>query len=205
VNIVKPYHVIETDINGERIVSNLERYGRVCYKSEDKITLDSAAKFLKKAIERGHESILEHESITVRFICDRGMTHELVRHRLCAYSQESSRYCNYSKMGMTFIEPLWGFDADDLTYLESVEEYYNRKIAQGQTPQQARGFLPICVKTEIVMTANIRELRHILRLRCSNNAHPQIRQIMTSLLEELHNKIPVLFDDIYDEIQKQKI
>lgn len=195
-NIIKPYYVIETNINGERIVSNLERYGRVCYKSEGKITLESAAKFLKSAIERGHESILEHESITVRFICDRGMTHELVRHRLCAYSQESTRYCNYSKIGMTFIEPLWGFDYDDLQYLKSVEDYYNRKIAEGQTPQQARGFLPICVKTEIVHTANIREWRHIFKLRTTPKAHPAIRDMMIRLLLDFRNQIPVLFDDI---------
>ena len=194
--VIEPLVIIETPLNDKRILVNLELYGRTAYKSEDRITEDSAEKFIRTIIKSGHESVLEHESITVRFICDRGVTHELVRHRIASYTQESTRYVNYQKRGVVFIRPPWGFDELDLYYLEVVERHYNRKIDEGQTLQQARGFLTNCLKTEIVATMNIREWRHVLRLRTASSAHPQMQQIMRLLLDKLRIALPVLFDDI---------
>jgi len=196
VEIISPQVIIETPVNTERVYTNLERYGRNAYKSEDRITQGSAEKFLRTIVKSGHESVLEHESITVRFICDRGVTHELVRHRIAAYTQESTRYCNYSKKGVVFIKPPWDFTESDLDYLEGVEHQYNKKISEGQTPQQARAFLTNCLKTEIVTTMNIREWRHVLRLRTSEAAHPQIREVMCILLGILKEELTVLFEDI---------
>ena len=194
--VIEPQVIIETTLNSAMILFNLERYGRTAYKSEDKITPSSAEKFIRTIIKSGHESVLEHESISVRFICDRGITHELVRHRIAAYTQESTRYVNYTKKGMQFIKPPWGFSESDLDFLGGIEHQYNKKINEGQTPQQARAFLPNCLKTEIVATMNIREWRHVLRLRTSEAAHPQMREIMCQLLDKFKQTLPVLFDDI---------
>ena len=186
----------------------IEKAGRVCYKSEDKITDGSASKFVKARIG-GHESVLEHSAMTVRFICDRGVTHELVRHRLCAFSQESTRYCNY-KGGVTFIIPPWfnlkegeytdsAYPGDERYWLSSLliaESNYMNLLCCGQTPQQARTVLPNSTKTEIIMTANFREWRHIFKLRTANAAHPQMQEIMRPLLTKCKEVIPVIFDDI---------
>jgi len=176
----------------------IEKAGRTCYKSESMITNDSAEKFAKRIVKRGHHSVLEHANITVRLTCDRGVTHELVRHRLAAYSQESTRYCNYSKMGILFIIPT-GFklDPDDLKLLELIEAHYNKCLNEKhRSPQQARYFLPTGLKTEIVMTANVREWIHVLTLRTSKAAHPQIRELMFPLLKELKERVPIIFDNI---------
>ncbi|KKK78251.1 hypothetical protein LCGC14_2845440 [marine sediment metagenome] len=194
--VIKPYHAIEIPIDEESTYAQLERAGRTAYKSEDRITTASGRKFLASIIQRGHESVLEHFNISIRFVCDRGVTHEIVRHRLCAYTQESTRYCNYARKGMVFILPPWGFSDSDLDFLESVEKKYNRKIVEGQSPQQARAFLPNCLKTEIVCTANIREWRHIMRLRTASSAHPQMQELMKPLLRELRTRLPVLFNDV---------
>ncbi len=199
--IIKPFFVIEDDVDGERILKNLEKYGRVCYKSEAKITPDSSRNFIKRALERGHEAVIEHEKVTVRVICDRGVTHEIVRHRLASYCQESTRYCNYESLGIQVIEPFF-FVGDDKKYLiwkiamEAAERAYNQLIELKATPQEARTVLPNSLKTEIVMTYNIREWRHFFKLRCSKGAHPQMREISIPLLKEFQKRIPVLFDDI---------
>jgi thymidylate synthase (FAD) len=203
----------------DQIVHFIERCGRTCYKSEDRITADSAAKFVHRLVHTlKHESVIEHSSITVRFITDRGVTHELVRHRLCAFSQESTRYVNYGKRGMVVIIPPWcemipeiQIDAgnipsdliNDLSNGEwgwlkamiEAESSYNKLLKDGWKPQQARSVLPNSLKTEIVTTANIREWRHIFRMRCASAAHPQIRELMVPLCKELQRRIPVLFDD----------
>lgn len=202
--IINPYYVIETPINALDIYSRLEQYGRTAYKSEDLITGFSATNFLSKIIKRGHESILEHVSITVRFICDRGVTHELVRHRLVAYTQESTRYCNYAKKGVTFIRPPFWPEASPQEVMWRSTMFdcastYEWLIEHGATPQEARSVLPNSLKTEIVATANIREWRHILTLRCSKAAHPQMRELMVPLLRELKLALPVLFEDISEE------
>ncbi len=203
--VIEPYYVIETPIDGETILAHIERCGRTCYKSEDKITADSAKAFVSKIIKSGHDSVIEHFSITVRFICDRGVSHELVRHRLASFSQESTRYCNYGKADeITVINPCF-FDEDDGNMeafhtwrkaMQNAEKVYLTLIQQGASPQEARSVLPNSLKTEVVMTANLREWRTILKQRTSAAAHPQMRQLMIPLLSELQEKIPIVFEDI---------
>jgi len=199
--IIKQSHSILTDLSTFNVAQFIENCGRTAYKSEDKITESSAIPFVRSIISRGHESVIEHFNITVRFITDRGVTHELVRHRLAAYTQESTRYCNYSKRGMQFIEPVF-WNKNDPEYqiwlmaMESCEKYYNILLNNNRTPQEARSVLPNSLKTEIVCTTNIREWRHILRLRTAKTAHPQMRSLMLPLLDELVGKLPVIFNDI---------
>jgi thymidylate synthase (FAD) len=190
------------NVSGE-ILKLIELAGRTAYKSEEKITEGSAEKFIASIIKRGHESVIEHFNLTVKFITDRGVTHELVRHRLVAYTQESTRYCNYSKLGMQFIKPVF-WNKDNAAYMvwkdhmEQCEKIYNVLMndSYNSTPQEARSVLPNSLKTEIVCTANTREWRHILRLRTSEAAHPQIRALMIPLLKELQEHLPILFNDI---------
>ena len=198
------YH-IETPIDGAEILKRIEKAGRTCYKSEDRITDESAKSFVQKLIERGHESVLEHESITVRFICDRGISHEIVRHRLASYSQESTRYCNYGndRFGseLTFIKPCFfkekkGAYCSWYNSMDFAECAYFDMLDDGCTPQEARSVLPNSTKTEVVMTANLREWRHFLKLRTAKAAHPQMRELTVPLLHELQERIPVVFDDI---------
>ena len=206
--IISPGHEILFMQDGASILKQIETAGRTCYKSENKITADSAAGFVKSIIKSGLHSVVEHISISVRFICDRGITHEIVRHRLAAYSQESTRYANYSKdkfgNEITVIKPyFWSEDSEE--YLEwkiamkNAEQSYLKLLKNGARPEQARSVLPNSLKTEIVMTCNLREWRHVLDLRCSKASHPQIREIMLPLLTEFHEKIPVLFDDLYNK------
>lgn len=219
--IIKPYYEILSRIDGKELLKSIERAGRTCYKSEDKITDESAEKFIRMLIERGHESVLEHEKISVLFVCDRGVSHEIVRHRLASFSQESTRYCNYSKekfeSQITFIQPLWISDAQielvqkintsnyahvenaTLTWYSTLlecEQAYNELCKLGWQPQQARAVLPNSLKTEIVVTANIREWRTILKQRTAKAAHPQMRELMCPLLDDLKSLIPVVFSDI---------
>lgn len=189
-------------IDGKAMLKHIELCGRVCYKSEDKITNESAEKFVRRIIKSGHESVLEHASITVRFVCDRGVSHEIVRHRLASYSMESTRYCDYSKdkFGgeISVIEPVGG--GDELALLKSsccyAETIYQYMIGTGVSPQMARAVLPTCLKTELIMTANLREWRHFLRLRTSEAAHPQIRALAIELRDKLRAAVPVVFDDL---------
>ncbi len=187
----------------------IERAGRTCYKSEDRISLGSSVAFAAMVIQRGHESVLEHSVMSVRFIIDRGVSHELVRHRLAAFSQESTRYCNYGKGGeVTFIRPcFWASFADGIhvnepfysAWVDSMkvaEDCYLFMLREGASPQEARSVLPNSLKTEIVMTANLREWRHVFKLRTSKSAHPQMREVMVPLLAEVRTLVPVLFDGI---------
>lgn len=202
---IRPFFEIMDDIDGAKILQKLERCGRVCYKSEDKITEGSAEKFIGMILKSGHESVLEHEKLTVKFICDRGVTHEIVRHRIASYSQESTRYCNYSKdkfgNELTFIRPcFWADDSEEYAVwkqaMEDIEKTYVKLISLGAKPEEARSILPNSLKTEIVCTMNLREWRHFFRLRTAERAHPQIREISVALLDELKKRIPVIFDDI---------
>lgn len=206
--IIKPDVQFITPVDGATILKRLEECGRVCYKSEDKITEGSAEKFIAGIIKRGHEAVLEHCSFTVKFICDRGVSHEIVRHRMASYCQESTRYCNYSKgkfgEEITVIEPCFlkvGTDRRELWRDACCmsEGFYFELLDAGCTPQEARSVLPNSLKTEVVMTANIREWRHFLKLRCSPAAHPQMREVALILLDKVHTLIPVLFDDIWSE------
>jgi thymidylate synthase (FAD) len=204
--IIKPDVQFITPIDGATILKRLEQCGRVCYKSEDKITEGSAEKFVAGIIKRGHEAVLEHCSFTVKFICDRGVSHEIVRHRMASYCQESTRYCNYGKgkfgEEITVIEPC--FLNEQTAHIwkracEATETAYFDLLAEGCSPQEARSVLPNSLKTEVVMTANIREWRHFLKLRCSPAAHPQMREVALILLDKVHWLIPVCFDDIWSE------
>lgn len=201
--IIKPGVEIMTPTDG--ILQHLERCGRVCYKSEDKIADGTAEKFIAGIIKRGHEAVLEHASITVKFTCDRGVSHEIVRHRMASFCQSSTRYCNYSneKFGseITVIEPLF-LDRHSAAYgswevaCREAEKAYFDMLNAGCTPQEARAVLPNSLMTELVMTANIREWRHFLRLRCDKAAHPQMREVALMLLDKLREAVPVCFDDI---------
>lgn len=206
--IIKPSVEIMDEWNPltqENVLAHLERCGRTCYKSEGKIGDGTAEKFIAGIIKRGHESVLEHVSFTVRFICDRGVTHEIVRHRLASYSQESTRYCRYSDdcfgNEITVIEPLF-FEKGTVEYqiwenaCKQAEDAYTQLMDKGTKPEQARSVLPNSLKTELCMTANLREWRTVLKLRTSPAAHPQIREVMGMLLRELKERLPIVFADI---------
>ena len=203
--IVSPDFEVLSLVDGQAILHDIERCGRVCYKSEDKITETSAQAFVGNIIKRGHEAVLEHASVTVKFTVDRGVSHEIVRHRLAAYCQESTRYCNYSKDGfggqVTFIQPNFldrGTRGWELWVLacEQAEKAYFDLLNWGCSPQEARAVLPNSLKTEVVMTANLREWRHFFKLRTAPAAHPQMREVTIPLLRRMQELIPVVFDDI---------
>ena len=225
--IIKPsFEILTQNLSKEDLTTLrlIERAGRTCYKSEANINDDSAIGFVRARLhEDHHESIIEHSSLTVKFICDRGVSHELVRHRLASFSQESTRYCNYSKgrhgHELTFIQPPWVSDEDIAklqecngefeeiyfhrmretmwyTSMLEAEKIYLNLIESGWKPEQARSVLPNSLKTEIVVTANFREWRLIFKQRTSEKAHPQMRELMIPLLEEVRSKIPVIFDNL---------
>lgn len=201
--IITPGVEIMTPVDGESILKHIEQCGRVCYKSENLITDASAASFVRLIMNRKHEAVLEHFSITIKFICDRGVSHEIVRHRLASYCQESTRYCNYSKgkFGgeITVVRPVY-LNTDTPAYkawenaCRAAETAYFELLNWGCSPQEARAVLPNSLKTEVVMTANLREWQHFFRLRCSSAAHPQMREVATPALKALQAKIPLIFD-----------
>lgn len=213
INLVKPScKIIFSTPNP---IQFIERCGRICYKSEDKITDDSADRFVEKLIKSGHHSVLEHVIISCHIICDRGVSHELVRHRLASFSQESTRYCNY-KDEMTFVIPPWfELTKQDTFYLSNTTadasdwglplaqaaNSYEKLLTAGQTPQQARAVLPNSLKTELIMTTNLREWRHIYQLRSSKAAHPQMRELMELFRQEVAQNTDLykLFYDLFEE------
>jgi len=191
--------------DGEFILRHLELAARTCYKSEDKASPESARNLLSRIVRLGHDSVLEHISVTVRIVCDRGVTHELVRHRLCSFSQESTRYANYAqdKFGseITVIRPFFWAEDDERyslwrSAMQACEDAYLGLIKAGASAQEARSVLPNSLKTEIVTTANIREWRHIFKLRCDKAAHPQMRQVMLPLLAAFNERVPLLYEDL---------
>lgn len=214
--IVKSKVEILTDISegGVKELKLIELAGRTAYKSEDNISDDisSAKRFVNMIVKLGHESVLEHSLLTVRFTCDRGVSHEIVRHRMAAYTQESTRYCNYAsgKFGreITFVAPST-LKKDSIEYFEwyqacdEAEKNYIACMQLNMKPEQARAVLPMSVKTEVVMSANYREWRHFLKLRCAKAAHPDIRKLALELLCELQLRIPVVFDDIYEKYKEE--
>lgn len=221
------YEILNKDkINGIEMLKDIEKVGRTCYKSESNITNDSCVKFVKMLIKNGHEAMIEHNSISVKFTCDRGISHEDVRHRLASFGQESTRYCNYSKdkfgNEINVINIYSGIKLDPkmkslpaniiadildewMKAMVDAETHYNKMIELGATPQIARGVLPTSTKTEIVMTTNLREWRHYFNLRCDTPAHPQMRELTIPLLIDMGSLIPVVFDDIEDKFYKQII
>ncbi len=207
--IIKPYvYLRKAELNRKKLL-NVEYAARLCYKSEGRMTDEPNDKFLNNIITRQHESVLEHEKVTVYFVVDRGLTHEIVRHRVGSYSQESTRYCNYSgdKFGneITVIEPFYYEGNEDGKYdmwkecCESIEEAYIN-LLKVSTPQEARAILPNSLKTEIAVTYNLREWRHFFQLRCDSSAHPQMQQVTIPLLLEFKKQMSPVFDDIkYNE------
>jgi thymidylate synthase (FAD) len=201
--VVQPSVQFEEEVDGEAILAKLEKAGRTCYKSEDRIAPESARKFIASIIKRGHETVIEHASVTVRVICDRGVTHEIVRHRLASYSQESTRYCDYGGVDIQFIDPCFyevpGREEEYQVWYAAMiaaEDAYKRLRALGSLPQEARSVLPNSLKTEIVMSANLREWRHFFKLRAAAGAHEQMREVAIPLLKMFKEAIPVVFDDL---------
>jgi thymidylate synthase (FAD) len=183
------------------LLEHIEAAARTCYKSGDRIKTGSAEAFVAMIMRCGHHAMLEFGDITVRFVTNRGVTHELVRHRLCSFAQESTRYVRYNG-AMEVIRPVWWHDstwdhqACWEAALSGAETAYEDLLRQGWRPEQARDVLPNALKTEIVVNGNIREWRHILTLRTSPQAHPQIRVLMAGLLADLKQRVAVVFDDI---------
>ena len=227
-DILKAGFEILTPISegGIEELKHIEEIGRVCYKSEGKITEDgeSAKKFVKMLIDRGHEAMIEHSSLSVKFVVDRGVSHELVRHRIASFAQESTRYVNYSlekfgneinvidiRNGIDLDNKMKNMDSDTISAImnewflamEDAEKHYMKMIELGSTPQIARSVLPNSTKTEITITANYREWRNFFKLRVPNTAHPQMREVTIPLLKELKRRLPIIFDDI--EIEENLI
>lgn len=209
-NIIEPSYEILTKINGKQVLQHIEYCARTCYQSYDKQTDDSCYKFVKMIMSRNHESCLEHYSFSVKFIVDRGIHNEIVRHRLASYSAASTRYCNYSKdkfgNEITVIKPPF-FNDGDYNFFAwkeaclTAERIYLDMLSNGAKPEEARSVLPLSIKTETVMTANIREWRHFLKMRTTEFCHPQMRQVTIPLLNELKSLIPIVFDDINPQNQ----
>ena len=210
--ITEPSVEIFLDKPGEEMLKSIERYGRTCYQSYSGIGNKTYRIFILAALKKGHFSIIEHEKVTARVICDRGVSHELCRHRIGSFTQESTRYISY-KNGLEVIEPcFWKLDemTDDTQPLRlkwfnamlNAEESYKQLMEAGAKPEEARAVLPNSLKTEVIVTFNLREWRHFFWLRCNKASHPQMRQIAIMLLERMQEMIPVIFDDF--EIDNEK-
>lgn len=216
---MKAGYEILTPIDGIKELQHIEQIGRVCYKSEGNITEDgeSAKQFVSMLIKRGHEAMIEHSTLSIKFIVDRGVSHELVRHRIASFAQESTRYCNYAadkfENEINVIDIQNGLALDNktnhlphsqitkildewLAAVDDAEQHYLNLIDLGASPQMTRSILPNSTKTEIIMTANYREWRNFFRLRTAESAHPQMREVTIQLLKELKCKLPVIFGDI---------
>lgn len=188
------------------IYQTIETAGRTCYKSEAKITPDSAAKFVRNVVKNQHEAMLEHASLTVRFTVDRGVSHEIVRHRMASYAQESTRYCRYENE-ITVIRPDVPSDAEWLDSfltnwteaMEVSEQCYLNMLEAGVPPEWARSVLPNSLKTEIVVTMNMREWRHFFKLRAvgvTGKPHPQMSEVAVPLMHEMQKELPEIFGDL---------
>ena len=219
---LKPKHVIigKDQIEGHKILKHIEKIARTCYKSEDLINDESAEKMIKKLIKLNHLAMIEHASVSVLFTCDRGVTHEIVRHRVASYAQESTRYVNYSKdkfgNEIGYIDIAGGIALDtkmkDLP-VETIdaiisewhqacidaEKHYMKMLELGATPQIARSVLNNSTKSDINVTMNLREWRHFFELRCDTPAHPQMRELVIPLLKEMSEVIPIVFDDLVEK------
>lgn len=217
-NIIEPSARLLLDISGIAMLEKIERAARLCYKSEDKIQEGSAEKLVRGLIKSGHGAMIEHTVFSADIVCDRGVSHEIVRHRLFSFAQTSSRYCNYSKgkFGgeITVIKPSGlkspeGSDvAQDLNLylankawefaMRQSENAYMELIENGMGTDVARSVLPTCTATEIFVTGNVREWQHFFKLRTDSHAHPDMQIIAKDLLGQCQESIPILFDDFID-------
>ena len=195
----------EHEIDGQGVLDRLEGAARTCYKSERKIAPKSAEHLLRKIIKRGHYSVLEHVTVSIRIVCDRGISHELVRHRVASFSQESTRYCSYDKdqfgSEVTFIDLKDHLKSEKLytiwlSAMAKAERAYFNMLAEGAPPEMARSVLPNSLKTELVMTCNLREWRHFFALRAQPAAHPQMRELAKQMLKAFKEKVPVIFESL---------
>ena len=196
--IVKPSVSIESNISYNEALRVVENATRVCYKSEDKIKEGSAEKLIKGVIKAKHFGCIEHVSLTVKFICDRACSHQLVRHRLMSFNQKSQRYCKEDNLEVIKPEGL----KNTAIWLEScrqAENAYAELIRRGEKPEVARGVLPNSTATEIYATANLREWRHFFELRCDRTAQKDIRMLALELLCQMFEKYPVFFEDLVDK------
>ena len=229
--VIDPTVVVSLQSEPQFIMKMIEEAGRTCYKSEDRIKENSYVAFIERLVRRGHEAMLEHGYATAHFRIDRGISHELVRHRLASFAQESTRYCNYKDKDIEFVRPSWFTNEEADKALENYSYYlanpsqnikkyaiikwfdicqdtgvaYKELINHcGRSPQEARSVLPNALATDIVVTANLREWRTILKLRCAKDAHPDMRYIMLRLLSDMHKLFPPVFEDIY-QIYKEEV
>lgn len=205
---IKPYTQIYLDFDGQKMIEKIEAIARTCYKSEGKIKDDSAEKMVKALVNSGHLAMIEHASVTVKFVVDRSISHELVRHRLASFAQESTRYCNYSKddfsSEITFIIPeylAYGSEGFKIwkEQMKAAEKAYFDLLNFGLSAQEARAVLPNSLKTELIMTANLREWMHFFNLRAAGTTgtpHPQMLEVAVPLLQDMKKLIPVIFDNI---------
>lgn len=229
--VIDPSVIVSLQSAPHFIMQTIEDAGRTCYKSEDKINETSHVAFIERLVRRGHEAMLEHGYATAHFRIDRGISHELVRHRLASFAQESTRYCNYKDKDIEFVKPTWFTHEEADKALENYSYYlanpsqnikkyaiikwfdicqdtgiaYKELINHcGRSPQEARSLLPNALATDIVVTANLREWRTILKLRCAKDAHPDMRYIMLRLLSDMHKLFPPVFEDIY-QLYKEEV
>lgn len=215
--IVSPSTTVDWIESGSSMLTRIEAAGRTAYKSESKVTDDSAIYFVKMIVAKNHLSVLEHVSVSARVVCDRGVTHEIVRHRIASYTQESTRYCNYSdnrfsnELSFVFPSFLKRFKEDSPIFMawkeamQLAETKYLALINLGASPQDARSVLPNSLKSEIVMTMNLREWRHFFSLRTAPGAHPDMQVIAKELLSKFREHIPLIFDDISDGVSKDDV
>lgn len=216
--IEQSFEILTPNYSREEVLKQIELAARTCYKSENRICEGSASKLVSKLVQLGHEAMLEHgPSLSVRFITDRGVTHELVRHRVASFAQESTRYVKYGE-DMEFIVPVWLPAQDKEILISGKYEFlsypvsafvmaiklaslsYTELMKAGLKAQEARAVLPNSLKTEIVVTANLREWKHIFELRCSKAAHPQIRDLMLPLLKYMSEILPEIFENTFEEV-----
>ncbi len=222
ITIVKPrFYWPQTTVDMfPHLLEHVERCGRICYKSEDKITNDSANKFVEKICKNQHESVLEHFSVTAIVICSRACSHQIVRHRIGTYSQESMRFVNYGKDNTLQVvcPPSIGLEPGDystapggtifidgtrfqvrnvryswLKQIESAYEEYRHELADGVRPEDARYVLPNATKTELAVTYNIRSWKHFFKMRCSSKAQWEIREIAIAIQDDLRSRFPGVF------------
>lgn len=206
--LIKPKVEILDKLDEQDVMLRIATVARTCYKSEDYSTIQKDKALVKRLIDSKHDAMLEFVDVTVRFTTDRAIANEIVRHRMASYAQESTRYCNYSKdkfgNELTFIEPSQGVNDDWVEAVKQAERAYILLVAGGWTAEQARSVLPLCTKTEINMKANLREWRHFFKLRCDKHAHPDMRVLALDLLKQMHDKLPIIFDDLYKQFYDDK-